>query len=79
MPATSGPAENPCPSARFVADNYPARYGWVCPICTQGLAPWVERCPCRDPRPADAGFPGYPGLLPAYPVVTCCVSRGARG
>jgi len=21
--------------------------GWICPICDQGVSPWVDVCPCR--------------------------------
>ncbi len=24
--------------------------GWVCPVCGQGLAPWVSCCPCMSTR-----------------------------
>ena len=25
--------------------------GWICPVCGQGVAPWVDVCPCRKDAP----------------------------
>ena len=22
-------------------------YGWICPVCGKGLAPWLSICPCQ--------------------------------
>ena len=23
-------------------------YGWICPVCGKGVAPWASTCPCKD-------------------------------
>jgi rubrerythrin len=27
---------------------YPSTYGWVCPVCGKGNAPWQGTCPCKN-------------------------------
>jgi hypothetical protein len=27
---------------------YPSTYGWVCPVCGKGNAPWQGTCTCKD-------------------------------
>lgn len=37
------------PIEKSCAEN---RYGWICPVCGKGLAPWVSACSCRE-MPVD--------------------------
>ena len=27
-------------------DSFGKQYGWICPVCGKGLAPWVRECSC---------------------------------
>ena len=27
-------------------DAFGKQYGWICPVCGKGLAPWVSECTC---------------------------------
>ena len=27
-------------------DSFGKQYGWICPVCGKGLAPWVSECSC---------------------------------
>lgn len=27
---------------------YPSTYGWICPVCGKGNAPFSLACPCKD-------------------------------
>ena len=29
-------------------DAFGKEYGWICPVCGKGLAPWVSMCPCHS-------------------------------
>lgn len=29
---------------------YPSSYGWVCPVCGRGNAPFTPTCPCKDSK-----------------------------
>ena len=29
-----------------VPDSFGQQYGWICPVCGKGLAPWVRECSC---------------------------------
>lgn len=29
-----------------VPDSFGKQYGWICPVCGKGLAPWMSVCPC---------------------------------
>lgn len=42
------------------------RYGWICPICGHGIAPWVEYCQCQD-RIHIAEAPRLPYLASMSP------------
>lgn len=41
------------------------QYGWICPVCGKGLAPWVSECPCNsysntlDTMTSLKPLPGY--------------------
>jgi hypothetical protein len=37
-------------------------YGWKCPVCGRGNAPWSATCPCTPypPTPPTWPFPGDP-------------------
>ena len=31
-------------------DSFGKQYGWICPVCGKGLAPWVSECPCSNAK-----------------------------
>jgi hypothetical protein len=41
-------------------------YGWICPNCKQGIAPFVKKCTCVPVTRTD--YPNYP-VMPTYPNV----------
>jgi len=34
-------------------------YGWKCPVCGRGNAPWLSTCPCTPHTPTWP-MPGHP-------------------
>lgn len=69
----------------------PTAYGWLCPACGRGNAPWQSHCSCTPVRPYY--YPSYPPgpwwgtTTPPYnypPPVWCgtpstCTSQGQAG
>lgn len=50
---TNTPFENADPKEDVPLKNPVGLYGWICPNCRSGLAPWVQRCPCA-PLPVQS-------------------------
>ena len=52
-----GGPENPKPSPLIkrllesTTQPCPPSTGWVCPVCSKGVAPWAPTCPCKDKKP----------------------------
>ena len=46
------PPTNPYDPTQTVIKHQP-QTGWICPVCGQGIAPHVERCPCKKDHTHD--------------------------
>ena len=51
-----------------------ANYGWICPVCGRGNAPWNSSCSCRV---GYWTYPVYPTPWWQQPYYTTCGSTSA--
>jgi hypothetical protein len=44
---TAGEHNFDCPNKKLDEPKPALNYGWVCPVCGTGNAPWASQCSCK--------------------------------